>query len=227
MTLDDLKTAWHDLDRKLAATHTAVLRFQAEQKLDRARSALRPLTWKLGWELLEGMAAAALLSVYLAHHFAESRFAVPGLVLFALAVASVVTTVWQWGLLRRIDYAGPVTAVHRQLADLRLVRARFGFWVLVLSPLLWALGLIVVPKGLLGADVYDGGMPYVLANLGFGVAFLLVAWGVARHWAAKAPDSAWRSRLADGFAGRSLMRAKEHVREAERFAADDPASGAM
>jgi hypothetical protein len=217
MTLDDLKTAWQDLDRKLAVTHAAVLRVQA----DRTRSALRPLAWSLTWELLQGLAAAGALGWYLAHHFAESRFAVPGLVLFALAVWSVVTIVWQCVLLRRIDYAGPVAVVHRQLAGLRLARVRFVFWVLVLCPLLWPLVLVVVAKGVLGADVYDGdGLRYVLANLGFGVAFLLAAWGVARFWAAKAPDSAWRNWLADGLAGRSLTRARQHVREAAEFQAD-------
>lgn len=222
MELDDLKAAWRELDHKVTATHAAVRHVRADQKLDRARSALRPLTWKLGWELLEGVAAAGLLGWYLAHHYQETRFAVPGLILHALAVLYVVSAVWQMMLVRRIDYAAPVVAIQKQLADLRAVRVRTWFWVLILSPLLWVLVLIVAVKGLLGADVYAGGIPFVLSNVAFGAVFLLVAFGLARHWAAQSPASAWRNWLADGLAGGSLVRAKEHVREAARFAADEP-----
>jgi hypothetical protein len=218
MTLDELKTAWRELDRKVTAAHTTVLQFQAEQKLDRARSALRPLVWKLGWELFEGIVAVVLCGWYLGHNYAETRFAVPGIVLHVLSILSVISTVWQLELVRRIDYSEPVVTIQKRLVELRALRVRTWYWVLILSPLLWILLLITTARGLLGADLYDGaGLPFVLANFGFGVAFLAVAVLVSKVWAARSPDSSWRSWMADGLAGGSLVRAREQVREAAQF----------
>jgi len=221
MELDELKAAWADLDRKLAATQATVVKLQTERITDRAKSALRPLFWKLGWELLEGIVAVVLMGMYLANNFDETRFAVPGLILHSLAVLSIVSTAWQMVLAGRIDYTAPVVAIQQQLARLRAARCRAWFWVLVLSPLLWILLLIVGVRGLGGGDVYAAcGVPFVLGNLAFGAAFGLVAWLVARVWAAKQPVSAWREWLADGLAGKSLTRAKRHLREAAEFAAE-------
>jgi hypothetical protein len=221
MTLDDLKTAWADLDRKLTATQAAVVRLHTDRTADRTKSALRPLAWKLGWELLEGILAAVLMGAFLAHNFDETRFAVPGLILHALAVLSIVSTAWQVVLLGRIDYAAPVVDIQTRLAALRAARCRAWFWVLVLSPLVWILLLIVGVKGLFGGDVYAAcGVPFVLANVLFGAAFGVAAWAAAKAWAAKRPVSAWREWLQDGLAGTSLTRAKRHLREAAEFAAE-------
>ena len=221
MELDDLKTAWAELDRKLATTQAAVARLHTERTADRTRAALRPLQWKLVWELFEGIAAAVLMGMYLANNFDETRFAVPGLILHALAVLSIVATVWQMVLAARIDYTAPVLAIQQQLARLRAARCRAWFWVLVLSPLVWPLVVIVGVRGLGGGDVYAAcGVPFVLGNVAFGLVFALIVWGVARVWAAKRPVSAWREWVRDGLAGTSLTRAKKHLREAAEFAAE-------
>lgn len=221
MELDDLKTAWADLDRKLAATQATVVRLQTERVADRAKSALRLLPWQLVWELLEGIAAAVLMGMYLANNFDETRFAVPGLILHALAILSIITTVWQMVLLGRIDYTAPVVDIQKRLAHLRTARCWAWFWVLVLSPVVWILLLIVGIHGLGGGDVYAAcGVPFVLGNLAFGAVFTLVVWVVAKVWSAKQPVSAWREWLQDGLAGTSLTRAKQHLREAAEFAAE-------
>lgn len=221
MTLDDLKTAWAELDRKLTATQATVVRLQSERLTDRTKSALRFLPWQLTWELLEGVVAVALLGTYLANNIDETRFAVPGLILHALAILSIVSTVWQIVLLGRIDYSAPVVDIQKRLAGLRAARCRAWFWVLVLGPVVWVLLLIVGIRGLGGGDVYAAcGMPFVLGNLAFGAVFTLVVWVVAKVWAAKRPVSAWREWLRDGLAGTSLTRAKRHLREAAEFAAE-------
>lgn len=218
MELDDLKAAWHDLDRKLTATQAALSRLQTERTTDRTRTALRPLAWKLGWELLEGVAAAVLMGIYLGHNIDETRFAVPGLILHALAILSIISTVWQMVLLGRIDYSAPVVDIQKRLAELRAVRCRAWFWVLVLSPLLWVLLLVVAVRGVFGGDVYAAcGVPFVLWNVVFGLVFSVAVWVVAMVWAAKMPVSAWREWLRDGLGGTSLTRAKTHLREAAAF----------
>jgi hypothetical protein len=222
MTLDDLKAAWADLDRKLAVTHAAVHRMHATRALDRAKSALRPLAWKLGWELFEGVAAAVLVGLYLANHLADTRFAVPGLILHALAILSVGATVRQAVLLGRIDHSAPVVDLQKRLAGLRAFRLRVWLGVVFLGPFIWAAGVVVLPKAV-GVDVYDAlGWPWVAANFAFGVVFLVAALVAARPLADRFRGSRWLSKVADDLAGRSLARATEQVRQAAAFAAPSP-----
>lgn len=219
MTLDDLKTAWADLDRKLTVTQAAVHRLHTTHALDRAKSALRPLAWKLAWELLEGVVAAVLMGMYLANHFAETRFAVPGLILHALAVLSIVATAWQVVVLRRLDDSAPVVDIQTRLAELRAFRLRVWLGVVFLCPVIWAAGVVVLTKAV-GVDVYDAfGWPWVAANFAFGVVFLVVAWAVAVKLAHRFRGSVWLTKLADDLTGRSLARATEHARQAAEFAA--------
>lgn len=224
MELDDLKVAWKELDRKVTATHSAVLNFQADQKLDRARTALRPLVWRLTWELLKMIAVAVLCGWYLADNYQETRFAVPGIVLHALAILSVISTVRQLEMVRRIDYSAPVISIQRQLAELRALRLRTYLAVLALAPLLWILVLIVVVKGVFGGDVYAAvGMPWVLANVGFGLAFVLAAVWVSRRWADRFRQSRFLSQLVDDLAGRSLATAMGHIADVAKFQSDETA----
>jgi serine/threonine-protein kinase len=222
MTLDDLKTAWADLDRKLTFTQAAVHRLHTTHALDRAKSSLRPLAWKLGWELLEGVAAAVLTGVLLANNFAETRFALPGVALLALAVGGVAATLRQVVLLRRLDYSAPVVDIQKHLAELRAFRLRAWLGVVFLCPVIWAAGVVVLPKAV-GVDVYDGfGWPWVVANFAFGVVFLVVAVAAARKLADRFRGSKWLTKLADDLTGRSLARAAEHVRQAAEFTAPMP-----
>jgi hypothetical protein len=218
MTLDDLKTAWADLDRKLTATQSALHQLHTTHTLDRARSALRPLAWKLVWESSQSVAAVVLLGLYLAGNFAETRFTLPGLVLLALALVDFAATVWQLVAVRRLDTAAPVVDLQKRLAELRAVRLRVWLGVLFTSPLIWALGVVVLTKAV-GVDVYEAfGWPWVAANFAFGVAFLVVAVVVAHKLVDRFRGSRWLTKLADDLAGRSLARATEQVKQAADFA---------
>jgi serine/threonine-protein kinase len=220
MELDDLKAAWHDLDRKLAATQAALTRLQTDRTLDRTRSALRPLVWRLVWELLKLVAAVLLLGWYLSDNIHESRFAVPGLILHALAILAILSTVWQLVLVGRLDYSAPVVDIQKRLADLRTARCQTYFWVLALAPFIGVLILTVGVRGLFGGDLYAAvGLPFVLANVAFGVVFALVTVVVAKVWAARSPESRFRNWLVDGLVGGSLVRARKHAQEAAEFAA--------
>ena len=76
---------------------------------------------------------------------------------------------------------------------LGVVRARTNRWLLLSTPLLWAVLVVVVPHGLVGLDVYRAfGLPWVLGNFGFGVAVLaLAAWASRRF-----PDRGYSVRWA-------------------------------
>ena len=92
MELDDLKTAWRELDRRLDASQAITLRVLKELKLDRTRSALRRLSALLVFELLSGVLATLLLGSFLADHHDSARFAIPAVVLDVAAVFTIVAS---------------------------------------------------------------------------------------------------------------------------------------
>jgi hypothetical protein len=221
MELDDLKTAWRELDRRLDAGQAISLHVLRELKLDRARSAMRRLSTLLVFELLSGVVAAILVGSFLADHHDAARFAIPALVLHAAAVFTIVASARQLAQLGRLDYAAPVVSIQHQLAGLRASRLRVTRWLLLLSPLLWTPLAIVAAKGLLGLDLYRTfGPAWIAANLAFGLAAIPLAIVIARRYSARFEDSPLLQHLADDIAGRSLTVARDHLGEIRQFEAE-------
>ena len=55
MELDDFKSAWQSLDRRLQLDNTLKLHDLRERKLDKARGSLRPLFWGQVAQILFGI----------------------------------------------------------------------------------------------------------------------------------------------------------------------------
>jgi hypothetical protein len=108
MELDELKAAWRAVDSRIEAGHELNARIFRELKLERTRSALRPLWWLLGTELAIALGATVLLGGFLADHWHLARFAVPAIVLDVVAVLTIGSAAAQLRLLSSLDYAQPV-----------------------------------------------------------------------------------------------------------------------
>jgi hypothetical protein len=221
MELEELNTAWRELDRRLESSLALNRSLFKELKLVRARSALGGLAGRLWYELISGVVAALLVGSFLAGHQHEPRFAIPAIVLEAAAVLTISASAWQIALVYQLDYSAPVVAIQHELAVLRLWRVRVTRWVLLLAPLLWTPLAIVAAKALLDFDVYrDVGPPWIAANLGFGLAVIPLGFWLANRRAARAARSPVLKHLADDIAGRSLNIATGLVNEIARFEAE-------
>lgn len=218
MELDDLKTAWRELDRRLDSNHALNLRVLKEMKLDRMHSTLRRLAGLLVYELISGVVATLLVGSFLARHFREMKFAFPGVVLDAVALFTIVASIRQLAALGCIDYSAPVLALQHKLAGLRASRVRMTCWLLLLSPLLWTPLAIVVAQGLFGFDIYRGiGSAWIALNLALGLAVIPLAIWIARRHAEQVSGSPLLNHVSDAIAGRSLAAARAHLEEIRRF----------
>jgi hypothetical protein len=218
MELDDLKTAWRELDRRLDSSLALNRHVLRELKLDKTRSALRRLAGLVLFELISGVLAALLLGSFLAAHFDTARFAVPAVVLHVVALLTIVAGARQLALIGRINYSGPVVNLQHELAALRASRVRTTSWLLLLSPLLWTPLAIVAAQGLFGFDVYRGFGPlWVASNIGVGLATIPLAVWIARRYSERLGGSRFLKHLADDIAGRSLATAMGHLEEITRF----------
>jgi hypothetical protein len=219
MELDDLKSAWRALDRRLDSDRALTVRVFQEQRLDRMRTALRRLGALVWYELGSGVLAALLVGSFLVAHYDTPRFAVPALVLHAAALFTIIASVRQLAFLGLIDYAAPVVELQRALARLRASRLRTTRWLLLLSPLLWTPLAIVAVQGLFAVDIYNAfGPAWVAWNLGVGLAIIPLGIWLARRYPERPDSPRWRRQLADALAGRSLATARERLDEIARFA---------
>lgn len=218
MELDDMKTAWRELDRRIDAGTEVDRRIWKELKLEQTRSTL---SWLAGWPLLElviDILAVLLVGAFLAEHIHAARYAVPAIVLQVAAILKLSATIRQLAMIARIDYAAPVVAIQRQLAALRALRIRTTMWIFLLALLLWTPLAIVGAKALLGLDLYRAFGPlWIALNVALGVAVIPLAIWIARRHAGWFRNSRLLQQLADDIAGRSLTRATGHLDEITRF----------
>jgi hypothetical protein len=185
------------------------------------RTELRRLSFLLTVELLSGILATLLLGSFLADHLDRARFAVPALVLHAVAVFTIAAAARQLVWVGRLDYAAPVVTIQHNLAGLRAERVRTSRLLLLLSPLLWTPLAIVAAQGLFGFDVVRGFGPlWVASNLAFGLAAIPLAIWATRCFVEGFGGSRFVKQLADDIAGRSLARAKDQLEEIARFEAE-------
>jgi F0F1-type ATP synthase assembly protein I len=217
MELDDLKTTWGEMNQRLEASLAMSRAAIREVKLDKTRSALRWLSAELGYELISGIAVALLIGWFLTRNFDALRFAIPALGLLAFVVGTIAASIRQLATIGNLDYAGPVIAIQRPLADLHTFRVRMTRWILIVAPLLWT-PLVIVVSRCLGFDIYRGFGPTWLAwNFAFGVAFIAVALWVSHRYGPRFARTRIGRVITDSLAGRSLAAAQSRLDEIGRF----------
>src|SRR6187402_919742 len=107
MELDDLKTAWTALDRRLereSAIHIALLR---DRKLSRTRSSLRPLYVGQLLQMLFGVAFIVLAARLWSGRPDWPSVIAAGVVVQAYGVVCIALAGATLGRIARIDYAAP------------------------------------------------------------------------------------------------------------------------
>ena len=224
MELDELKTLWKETDRRLQAMEPALrvslslnLRQAKAGALDRMRSKLRWVRLVLWYEVAFAALVLVLVGSYLFDHWDTVRFALPAAALHLGAIATLGVAVRQLLALGQIDHAGAVVDMQRRLAELGVVRARFNRWLLLSTPLLWALLVVVVPHGLVGLDVYRAfGAAWVAGNFVFGVAVLAAAAWFGRR-APAARSSPFFRALGEDLTGRRVAAAAGLLDEIAAF----------
>ncbi len=222
MEFEEIKSIWSQIDPHAKEKGGFEARLLRGLGMDRVRSRLAGLQVGLAFEILAGVGAALMTGSYLAAHLGDLRFLIPAVVLHFAAMTLIIVPVRQLVTLRMIDYSQPVVALQKRLAAFRLSRVREAGWLLVLGPFLWTPLAIVAAHGLFGIDLYEGfGIPWVVANLAFGLFVLLAAIWASRRYGHRAGTSrVWRS-VSDGLAGRSLVVAQGFLADVTAFESDD------
>lgn len=214
MELDEMKLAWQMLDRRLEQQHALNLQIFRDGRLDKLRHGMRPLVWGQVIQMAFGILFAGVAVAFWTARLHVLHLLVCGLLVHVYGLLLIVFAARNLYLIQRIDYAAPVLAIQRRLADLRAWRVRVEAPVnAVLGCFVW-IPVIWMNLAWYGIDLWSPTFIYwSLACALVGLALvMLVVWLMRRAGLAR--------KIEDNAAGRSVQKAQAMLDELARFAQD-------
>jgi hypothetical protein len=215
MELDDFKTAWQTLDRRLDAQTALNLHIFKDGKLDKARRGLRPLFVGQLLQMLFGLAFILLAGMLWSGKPDALPVILAGITLHAYGVACIITAGITLGRIQHIDYSSAVVDIQKQLARARTAYIYSGMIAGLPWWFLWV-PILMVLSGLSGANLYAQAPDLVWIGLGIGAAGLLGTWWFHR-WSRQPSRPRMAKMVEDNVAGGSLTKAQNVLDEIARF----------
>ncbi|MBI4751724.1 MAG: hypothetical protein HY774_24850 [Acidobacteria bacterium] len=207
MNFEDLQRQWATLDKKLETSirlNTEVLR---QGKLEKTKSALQRLSFFIWVEVLLTIPVVLVVGSFLANHWHEPAFFIPGLTLHVAAIGLMGSCIYQLVTLNQMDFSAPVLTIQKRLETLRIHRIRATQWTFLLAPLLWTPLLIVVFRGL-GVNAYATfDLTWMAANFIFGLAVVVLGIWVSKRYGHRMAHIPWIQKLMNDLAGNNLNQA--------------------
>lgn len=213
--LDDLKSAWQNLNRNIERQNKLALHQFRETKLTRFRSGFRPLVTGQIIQIICGALLALLGGSFWVDHLGVVHLMIYGISLHAYGVMMIVFAARDLFLIRQMDYAVPVLVLQKQIAALRRWHLRTGVWFGVAGCFIWIPAMLMIFEGL-GADVWRRNPGVVGWFLVSGLICFVIFYAIIAFSRRPGREKFARS-LADSSVGRSVKRAESLLEEIERF----------
>jgi hypothetical protein len=215
MELDDIKSAWQTLDRRLERDNAIHFELYRDRRLDKARSSLRPLFWGQILQIVFGVVFILLAATLWITQPGAVPVIAAGVVVHAYGIACIVLAGIALAHIRSIDYAESVMDIQTHLARLRRIYILSGMIAGLSWWFLWV-PILMVLAGMGGADLYARAPSMVWTGLGVGAAGLLAtAW--FHRWSRSAKRPRLASAVEKAVTGASLLRAQAQIDELKRF----------
>jgi len=214
MELDELKLAWHSLDRRMEALMSMNQQDLLNQKRSKASSKLRPLAWGQSLQILMGSIIALLSAGFWYSNLETPHLFFAGLSLHIYGIVLIIFGGAMHGMLSRVDYSAPVMSIQKQLAKTRRFYVLASTTLGMVWWLLWVPLMMVALVWAFGVDMYAH-QPLILWSwVIIGGGGLLASLGFI-YWASKRPLLS--SKLERSAAGKSLNNAQAFLDEIAEF----------
>jgi hypothetical protein len=218
MELDELKSAWQVLERKLDRQHALELHNFRSGRLAKARTGLWPLVAGQVVQAAAGFALMAASAPYWVAHWGQWHLVAYGMSLHLYGLMLALFAGRDLVHIARIDYAAPVLEIQKRLAELRRQRAQAGVAFAYAGCFVW-IPLVLVGFKWLGADVFVHKPAVVGWFVASGFVAAAAVWG-GLAWSRLPRNATLRNALDASAAGRSLARAQGVLDEIARFEKD-------
>lgn len=216
MELDELKTSWQNLDRRLSRLNEINLALITDAQRRKARWRLLPVAAGAALNVAIGAWLIGVFARFWSSHLDAPSAVVSGIALHAASIGLVVVGVVQLVIVAHINFAQPVLAMQRHLALLETWEARSFRWSWLAAWLLMPAVLVATCMAVAGVDLWERAPGVVLINVAVAAGVALLS-GVFHRLAQRpgARAGAWLERL---LTNHSIQRAKSALAEIDRFA---------
>jgi hypothetical protein len=216
MTLEEFQAMWAQHDQRLDSVIRLNRQLLSEKSLNGARTALRRQMRSAVLSAITTWVVIPLLGLFIAKYHSDLKFVLTALLIDAHFLAAMIAHLRQVRALALIDYASSVTVIQKQIEAVVTMRIRLARWIAMSSVLLWVPMVIVAAQGLGGLDLYAQAPGWLMANLVFGLVWLvLVAWLSKRN--AARPETPRVQRLVRDIAGHNLSAAAAFMKDLAEF----------
>ena len=215
MELEELKLAWHSLDRRLEEHLALNKKALLHEKRSKASGKLHPLVWGQGMQMIIGSIMALMAAGFWSATRDIPHLFYAGLSLHIYGILMIVFGGVMQGLMSRIDYSAPVVEIQKQVTKLRSLYIQCGMILGLVWWLLWIPLTMVAFAWAFGFDIYAKGPPVMILSwwvIGFTGLFASIGF---MAWASRRP--ALSKKIEDGAAGKSLNNAVKFLDEIAEF----------
>lgn len=215
MELDDFKSAWQAIDRRLELGNRLKLRDLRERTVHKARGSLRPLFWGQVAQILFGIPFILLAALLWMSEPAHLSSIIAGVLVHAYGVLTIIGAGVVLGQIGKIDHAMPVLDIQKQLLRARTFYIRSGMVAGLPWWFLW-IAILQVLAGLGDVDLLAKAPSLVWSGYAIGIAGLLATWWFHR-WSRRPERAEFGRKMDDSLTGGSLRKALAQLDELERF----------
>jgi hypothetical protein len=217
MELEDLKTAWEQLERRVEAAEIGLREYREERTAGRLRRALMRMTAGQAMQaVLSGMAIAVAGPFWIQHRHIP-HFLIAGLTLHVYGVVIICSCVLQIVLIGHIYYTESVVMCQRRALEFQRLRVLSSLALGLPWWILWIPVTMVGAERFMGVDLYQASPGWIQLSLIIGLCGIAASIVVARRLAAHPPESKALRNAIDSLSGCSLARTIRQFEEIQRF----------
>ncbi len=155
MELQELSKIWNGTDSKLESAVKINKSLFMEVSMNRIKTDLYTLRWTSFFEIIVNFLFLFFVVNFTASHLSEIKFLIPGLLLFAFSIYSIIFSINKLVLHYGINARTPVIQTQQKLVKLKFLESREKQLLYIFIPLLSPVFLIVGAKFILNLDLYN------------------------------------------------------------------------
>ncbi|MBU1820338.1 MAG: hypothetical protein KKG00_02345 [Bacteroidetes bacterium] len=154
MEFQELAKLWNSADEELGSRIEINRKLVKEVSMRKVRSHLTEVKWTAYFELAVNLLFVQFVGRYVVENLYEVKFLIPGLLLFAMTLFSLIFSSYQLTLYYGIRSGTSVVQTQTKLARLRYLELLDLNLLYIMIPLFYATGIIVAAKAVADYDMY-------------------------------------------------------------------------
>ena len=217
MELEDLKSAWEQMERRVDVAETTLREFRQERAVGTAHRLLMHVTAGQTVQAALSVASIVLVAPFWVEHRHTPHLLIAGLSLHLYFVGMICACAMQIILLGQIYYTESVVTCQQRTLKLQRLRILLGLALGLPWWILWVPAMMVGAQRFVGIDLYRASPGWIQLSLAVGLVGIVASILVARLLDANPFKRGAARSLVDALSGRSLARALRQFEEIRRF----------